>query len=61
MLTAIHFGHTGKDALLREVADVWWPKIHREIAEKANNCTEYIKAGKNLKCIKSQKRVRNDT
>ena len=55
MLTAIHFGHAGRDAMLREAADVWWPKIHREIVEKANNCEECIKAGKNLKCLKSQK------
>ena len=41
--------------MLREAADVWWPKVHREIMEKANNCAECIKAGKNLKCLKSQK------
>ena len=41
--------------MLREAADVWWPKIYREIVEKANKCEECIKAGKNLKCLKSQK------
>ena len=55
MLTAIHFGHAGRDAMLREAADVWWPKICREVVEKAKNCEECIKAGKNLKCLKSQK------
>ena len=56
MLTAIHFAHAGRDAMLREAAEVWWPKIHREIVEKANNCTECMKAGKDLKCLKSQKK-----
>ena len=55
MLTAIHFGHASRDAMLRETADMWRPKIHREILEKANNCTECMKAGKNLKCLESQK------
>ena len=30
------------------------PRIYREIVEKAQKCTECLKAGKNLKCIKSQ-------
>ena len=55
MLSAIHFGHAGGDAMLREAADVWWNRKHREIVEKANNCPECIRAGKNIKCLKSQK------
>ena len=34
---------------------VWCPRIHREIVEKARNCSECQKAGKNLKCVNSQK------
>ena len=37
VLRAIHFGHAGRDAMLREASDVWWPRIHREIVEKARN------------------------
>ena len=55
VLRAIHFGHTGRDAMLREASDVWWPRIHREIIEKAKSCVECQNAGKNLKCLKSQK------
>ena len=55
MLRAIHFGHAGRDAMLREASDVWWPRIHREIIDKARNCSECREAGKNFKCIKSQK------
>ena len=55
MLRAIHFGHAGRDVMLREASDVWWPRIHREIVDKARNCSECRAAGKNFKCIKSQK------
>ena len=57
LLRAIHFGHAGRDAMLREAADVWWARIHREIVERAQKCTECLKAGKNLKCIKSQNEI----
>ena len=38
-----------------EAADVWLPRIHREIVERANNCPQCCAAGKNRKCLKSQK------
>ena len=56
-LRAIHFGHAGRDAMLREAVDVWWPRVHREIVEKAKNCVQCQQAGKNLKCLKSQKEI----
>jgi len=55
MLNALHFGHVGRDSMLREATDIWWPRIHREIVELARNCEKCRTAGKNLKCIKSQK------
>ena len=55
MPTALHFGHAGRDAMSREAADVWWPKIHQEIIEKATNRPERIRAGNILKCHKSEK------
>ena len=55
LMNAIHFGHPGRDAMLRDAADVWWPKIHREIIEKASNCPQCRLEGKNLKFVKSQK------
>ena len=46
---AIHYGHAERDAMLREASDdVWWPRIHREIVEKAQKCLDWQKAGKNL-------------
>ena len=54
ILRAIHYGHAGRDSMLREASDIWWPRIHREIVEKAQNCQECQLAGRNLKCLKSQ-------
>ena len=51
---ANHCGHTGRDAKLKEAADIWWPRVNREIVEKAQNCMQCQQAGKNLKCLKSQ-------
>ena len=31
---AIHFGHAGRHAMLREASDVWWPRIDRDSAKK---------------------------
>ena len=28
MLRAFHFGHAGRDAMLRKASDNWWPRIH---------------------------------
>ena len=53
LLRAIHFGHARRDTMLLEASDIWWPKIHMEIVEKAQICTECQKAGKNLKCMRS--------
>ena len=56
MMNATHFGHAGRDAMLCDAAGVWWPKIHREYIEKASNCPQCRLVGKNLKCVKSQKK-----
>ena len=58
VLRAIHSGHAGRDEMLREASDFWWPRVHREIVEKAKTCTECQHAGKNLKCVKSQNEFR---
>ena len=53
VLRAFHFGHAGRDAMLREASDIWWPRVHRDFVEKAKNCMQSQQAGKNLKCLKS--------
>ena len=54
IMLAIHYGHAGRDSMLREASDIWWPQIHREIVEKAQNCQDCQRTGKNLKCIETQ-------
>ena len=39
---------------MKQPADVWWPRIQRESAEKAKNCQQCCQSGKNLKCLQSQ-------
>ena len=53
VLRAIHFGHAGRDAMLREASDIWWLRVHRELMEKAKSCSQCQQTGKNLKCSKS--------
>ena len=35
--------------MLQAVADLWWPRIHREIVLLAQSCSRCQKAGENLK------------
>ena len=45
MLRVIHFGHARRDSMLI---------IHREIIDKARNCSECQVGAKNFECLKSQ-------
>ena len=38
LLPAIHSGHAGENAMLREASDVWWTRIREEILENAQSC-----------------------
>ena len=40
--------------MLSMVADIWWPRIHREVIDQARLCEHCLQAGKNLKCVISQ-------
>ena len=51
---SLHWGHPGRDTMLRAVADIWWPRIHREIVLLAQSCSQCQKAGKNLKTVQKQ-------
>ena len=53
ILRAIHFGHAGKDFMLRETAHLV-ALLYREIVEKARNCVDWQQADKTSKCLKSQ-------
>ena len=47
-------GHRGRDSMLQAVADIWWPRIHRDIVLLAQSCPQCQQAGKNLKTLKTQ-------
>ena len=51
---SLHWGHPGRDTMLLTVADIWWPRIHREIVLLAQSCSRCQKAGKTLKTIQKQ-------
>ena len=55
IMCSLHYGHPGCDAMLAMVGDNWWPRIHREVIDQARLCDQCLEAGKNLKCIQSQK------
>ena len=49
IMSSIHYGHPGRDTMLRYVADIWWPEIHREVINTAKYCEQCSKSGKNVK------------
>ena len=51
LFRSLHWGHPGRDAMLREAADIWWPGLYKEIVWLANVCPECGKASKNIKPI----------
>ena len=55
VLNSIHSGHSGRDAMLGAVDEVWWPQINRQIVATAKTCGNCQKAGKNIRTIKRQK------
>ena len=54
IMSSIHYGHPGRDTMLRYVADIWWPKIHREVVTTAKCCDQCNAAGKNIKPLLKQ-------
>ena len=51
----LHWGHPGRDQMLRQIADIWWPKIHRDIVLLTMTCKKCQEAGKSIKLILRQK------
>ena len=46
--------HHGKSNMFAAAKDMWYPQIHRNIANMAENCQQCILAGKNLKPMRSK-------
>ena len=53
-MSALHYGHPGRDTMLRGIADIWWPKCHREVINTAKFCEDCSKADKNVKVLQKQ-------
>ena len=53
-MSALHYGHPGRDTMLRGIADIWWPYCHREVINTAKFCEDCSKAGKNVKVLQKQ-------
>ena len=54
IMSSVHYGHPGRDTMLRYISDIWWPKIHREVINTAKCCEQCSLAGKNVKPLKRQ-------
>ena len=51
---SLHWGHSGRDNMLQQISDIWWPRIHRDITLLAKSCSNCQKAGKSKKPIIKQ-------
>ena len=56
-MSSIHYGHPGRDTMLRYISDIWWPKIRREVVTTAKCCDQCNNAGKNIKLLLKQKQI----
>ena len=54
IMSALHYGQPRRDTMLRAIADIWWPKCHREVVNTAKICERCSKAGKNVKVLQKQ-------
>ena len=55
VLTHLHLNHPGQVAMIDAASYLWWPKMHRQIIEKAEKCDACIQTGKNLKSLQQYK------
>ena len=51
---SLHWGHPGRDAMLQQISDIRWPRIHRDITLLAKSCSNCQEAGKSIKPILKQ-------
>ena len=48
ILRSLHYGHPGRDSMLVTVANVWWPRLHREVVGIAQTCQQCKTSRKNI-------------
>ena len=49
IIALLHSGHVSINKMDKSAEAFWWPGLHRDIREKAENCPSCRVAGKNLK------------
>ena len=52
VLAHLHRGHPGQEKMVDAAEYIWWPRMHREIIKKAEECSECTAYGKNVKTLK---------
>ena len=57
IMCSLHYGHSGRDAMLSMIEDIGWPRIHREVIDQARLCEQCLQSGKNLKYLLKQKQI----
>ena len=57
IMCSLHYSIPGRDSMLSMIADIWWPRIHREVVDQSRLCDQCLQSGKNLKCMISQNQV----
>ena len=48
VLSHLHRGHPGQEKMVDAAEYIWWPRMHREIIKKAEDCSECTAYGKNV-------------
>ena len=61
LMCSLHYGHPGRVSMLSMIADIWWPRNHREVVDQARLCDQCLQSGENLKFILRQNQVRKIT
>ena len=51
---SLHWGHPGRDIMLQQISNIWWPRIHRDITLLAKSWPDCQKAGKSIKPLLKQ-------
>ena len=54
VLKRIHRGHPGQQAMLNVSKYLWWPHIHKDIVNMAEECSSCTRYGKNGKFMVTQ-------
>ena len=51
VLRRLHQGHPGQEAMLEVSSYLWWPHMHKDIVNLAEECRSCTRYGKNAKYI----------